>query len=92
MMVEKVDVGSLVVFVTVDRGVDIETPSGTLTTEMSDRLVRSKTYYPHPGEKGVVIAGPVMNNSGHFRLWQVWVGNSGWWFPEDELMPLDVQQ
>ena len=84
-------VGDLVSFVTVDRAIDIENPSGTFTTEMSDRLVRSKTYYPHPGEKGVVIAGPVMNNSGQFRLWQVWVGNSGWWFPEDELMPLSEQ-
>ena len=87
----QVRVGDLVTFVEADRGIDIDAPSGTLTNEMSDRLSRSKTYHPHPGEKGIVVAGPTMSTNGFFKLWQVWVGDSGWWFPEDELAVLEPQ-
>ena len=51
-----VRVGDLVSFVTVDRGIDIDAPSGTLTNDMTDRLIRSRTYHPRPGDKGIVMA------------------------------------
>jgi hypothetical protein len=84
-----VTVGSLVSFVTVDRGIDIDTPSGTLTTSMSDRLNASRVYYPKPGETGLVVAGPEKSYENHFKVWHVLVNGSMWWFVDDELVVLD---
>jgi hypothetical protein len=82
----EVAVGSLVAFVTVDRGIDIDTPSGTLTRKMSDRLTRSRVYYPGPGEVGLVVAGPETAEDAGFRVWHVLVGGSNWWFTDDEIV------
>lgn len=82
-------IGDLVAFIEVDRGVDIDAPTGTLTNDMTDRLIRSRKYHPRPGDKGIVMAGPTMSTNGAFNLWRVWVGESGWWFPEDELSVIE---
>ena len=86
----EIRVGDLVSFVTVDRGIDVDTPSGTLTGNMSDRLTASRTYYPKPGETGLVVAGPERSYENSFTIWHVLVGGSRWWFTDDEIVPLGV--
>lgn len=85
----EVTVGSLVAFVTVDRGIDVEAPSGTLTKKPSDRLSPSTVCYPRPGEVGLVVAGPDTSVGGRFKIWQVLVGGSTWWFNDDEICAID---
>ena len=85
------EVGDLVAFVTVDRGIDIDSPSGTLTGNMSDRLSGARTYYPKPGETGLVVAGPERSYENSFKIWRVLVNGSMWWFTDDEIVSLPVQ-
>jgi len=88
-MIAEVKIGKLVRFVTVDRGIDIDAPSGTLTKKPSDRLSHTTAYYPRPGEVGLVVAGPDTSVGGKFKIWHVLVGESMWWFNDDEICAID---
>lgn len=89
-MDEKVAVGALVSFVTIDGRIDIIEPMGLRDRKLARRLYASSgnTYTPKPGEIGLVIGGPEWPESGGVavRLWHVMVGGGKWWFDEDHLL------
>lgn len=87
----EIRIGELVSFVTVDHGVEISVPSGTLTTQQTDRLVEGRHCWPWASEIGLVVEGSEWNRGGNIELWRVYVGEANWWFPADHLIPANVQ-